>query len=573
MKNLRFDRLVIVSHTSNSARQLRFQKRFNLVTAKDNGVGKSSLVKSIFWALGCSPRFDTNWKSLNCEVLLEFSIDNENYKVGRRNNSICLEKPDGRVISFPKITGEFSSIISDTFNFKVKLPNRDTDQLEVPPPSYYFLPFYIDQIEGWKSLWSSFHGLGQYAQWQNAIVKYHTGYTTSEYFDLEDEIYEYKLKSTEELNDINKIDSAMEIVERYLPKEDIALDNDELKDIIKYLEDDLCNLSNLQKNYLSKINSFSNEKYTLEIQLKIARQVADEIEKDYLFAVEKIEGDELECPTCGTIHDNSLLSRASILSDKRAAENQVNIIEKEICKIDDQIKEITPELNNIKEEIIRIRGKYKEKNKNLKELVSGMASGSVQRKVRKVKLEKQVKINDYNEISKNIKKEQGMLLSKDAKKDIDNYFLTTFAYFLRELKANSVDISTIRNPLNYKKVENAGGGAAEVIRAILAYQLAVYKQIRKFGSEVLSPLVVDTPNQQDQTGLNYENMIELLMATPSDNSQMIICAVDNSSMLKYKDVAHIIDLDERKILLKEEYYILSDMVTNLFNIADNVSDN
>lgn len=391
MKNLRFDRLVIVSHTKKSARRLKFQKRLNLVTAKDNGVGKSSLIKSIFWALGCEPKFDSNWESLNCEVLLEFSIDEKPYVVGRRNNSVCLKLPDKKPIRFPKITGDFSALISKATNFKVKLPNRNTDDLEIPPPSYYFLPFYIDQLESWKKLWASFINLGQYAYWQNNVIKYHTGYICPKYFDLEEDVYDYKKKAAKELDDVSKIDAAIEVVETYIPRKDIALDEEELKDIIHILKVDLASLSKMQAQYLKKVNSLSNEKYTLQAQLKIAKEVAQEIEKDYLFAVEKIDSDSLECPTCGTIHDNSLLSRASILSDKMAAEDQISIIEKGIRKIDKEIEGIKPEQKEVEEEINKIRKKYREKNKSLKAMVAGMASGSVQRKVKKIRIEKKNK--------------------------------------------------------------------------------------------------------------------------------------------------------------------------------------
>lgn len=138
---------------------------------------------------------------------------------------------------------------------------------------------------------------------------------------------------------------------------------------------------------------------------------------------------------------------------------------------------------------------------------------------------------------------------------------------MRELRANSFDISTINSPLNYKKVEAAGGGGAEVIRAILAYQLAVYEQMRKYGNAALSPLVIDTPNQQDQTGLNYEKMVELLVSIPSENGQMIMCAVDNPSIQKYKEAAHVIELDDKKVLLKKDYSDLSDSITDFFNTA------
>ena len=82
MQSLKFKRLVLVSDTTKSANQFTFQEQFNLITGKNNSIGKS-LVKNIFWALGCEPEFDETWKQLDCKALLEFSIGDNLYAVLR----------------------------------------------------------------------------------------------------------------------------------------------------------------------------------------------------------------------------------------------------------------------------------------------------------------------------------------------------------------------------------------------------------------------------------------------------------------------------------------------------------
>ena len=142
MKSLQFKRLVLVSDTTKSANQFIFQKRFNLITGKNNSIGKSTLVKNLFWALGCDPEFDDNWKSLNCKAMLEFSISERNYIVVRVNNTIIFGRKGQDYRKFYNITGEYSEIISKLVQFTAKLPSRgDTSELETPPPAYYFLPF------------------------------------------------------------------------------------------------------------------------------------------------------------------------------------------------------------------------------------------------------------------------------------------------------------------------------------------------------------------------------------------------------------------------------------------------
>ena len=171
MKSLKFGRLVLVSDTTRSANQYEFQKRFNLITGKNNSVGKSSLLKNLFWAIGCEPGFDQNWKSFDCKALLEFSIGDNYYKVVRYNDIIVIGKKWENYKKYFRITGEYSELISEIVNFRAKLPNRaDIPELETPPPSYYFLPFYIDQLRSWSSPWDSFTKLGQYSSWKSTMM-------------------------------------------------------------------------------------------------------------------------------------------------------------------------------------------------------------------------------------------------------------------------------------------------------------------------------------------------------------------------------------------------------------------
>lgn len=145
MRNLKFTQLLVLSTSNNSANQFRFSPSLNLITSKDNSAGKSTVVKLLFWGLGCEPELDHAWKSLDCKTLVEFQIGSKSYSVKRYKNSISIKDGINDYQSFTKITGEYSKVFADIVGFKALLPNRESEDLEVPPPSYYFLPFYIDQ--------------------------------------------------------------------------------------------------------------------------------------------------------------------------------------------------------------------------------------------------------------------------------------------------------------------------------------------------------------------------------------------------------------------------------------------
>jgi hypothetical protein len=484
MKSLQFKRLVLVSDTTKSANQFKFGQRFNLITGKDNSIGKSSLVKNLFWAIGCDPEFDENWKSLDCKAMLEFSIAGENYVVVRVNNTIVFGNHDTGYAKYYKITGDYSNVISTLVGFNPKLPNRaDEPELETPPPAYYFLPFYIDQLRSWTTPWNSFGNLSQYAGWKPTIVKYHTGYLTSEHFEFEEELFEYRDQKREADEEVKLINTALDIVEKYVPKTSLAISTDEFEVITSEVEEELGELASNQELVINDLTQQQSSRYHLSNQLNIAKRSIIEIDDDYKFSVEYIEGDEVECPLCGTVHDNSIISRASILADKQQAEDQVTLIQDEMNDVEAKISHLQEGLDDIRRRISSINEKYRKVDEssgeevlNLNSIVDGFASRSVQRNVEESKTQKESLSKNIQDKQAELKKEQKNLLAKEEREELGSMFLGLLTEFLAKLNAKGVNLNKVKHPSDYNKIFGSGG-AAECTRAALAYQMAVFRQI------------------------------------------------------------------------------------------------
>ena len=187
MKGLQFQRLVLLSDSKRTANQFTFPKRFNLVTGNDNSIGKSTLVKSLFWAIGCNPHFDNDWKSNDVKTILYFTVNQIKYVVSRYADGIYFGAEGFQLTKYSKITGQFSEDFSEIVGFDLLLANRN-EGIDRPPPAFYFLPFYIDQKKSWDEPWNGFEGLGQYARFKPSLIKYFSGYLPKEHFDLEEDI-------------------------------------------------------------------------------------------------------------------------------------------------------------------------------------------------------------------------------------------------------------------------------------------------------------------------------------------------------------------------------------------------
>lgn len=565
MKNLLFKRLVVASDTLKSGNQFEFKPRFNLITANDNSFGKSTLAKLLFWTLGGDPVLDVTWTSFDVRCLVDFSVGNDTYQAGRYGNTMFLRRQNGRWEKFPKITGAYSEAFAEIVGFEALLPNRnDSTKLETPPPAFYFLPFYVDQQRSWSQAWNGFINLEQYSKWQKTIIEYHTGYLLPEFFMFEEKIAARNLEKKSAEVEVRKIETAIDVVKKYLPtsSKTVALSKGEFDSLVAEASEDIAKLQAKQEELLRMIAEIQAERLYLLSQLDLAKLASAELEKDYTFSVECVEGESLLCPLCGTVHDNSSPKRASILADKEEADSQVIQLNGKIERLDKKLARSQERLEITCSDTEAINKKYKplETSETTDEeaiqseslFLDSIASLAVQKHVQRTMETKVALIRTINSTNRNLRAEQKKLLSKEEREDLDAEFKDSLAKYIDDLKAQGVNLSPVESPLDYKKLYGSGG-AAESTRGILAYYMSVIRLAHKAENEVFSAVVIDTPNQQEQADFNYEKILKFLMDSVPSDSQLILCAMNRSEIQSYKNTAHVIELDENKILRDTKY--------------------
>jgi len=560
MPNLKYNRLLVLSDTLKAGNQFEFPNKLNLITADDNSVGKSTVVKLIFWVFGCEPYFDSTWEAFDCKVILDFSIDTEDYKIHRYKDIIHFKDSNSDYQKYIKVTGDFSIMLAELFSFKAKLPKRNTEVLETPPPAFYFSPFYIDQKKSWSQAWENFDKLGQYSNWKKVIINYHIGLLTPEHFEIEEDIYKNKELKKTIGDELTKLKTATNVINNYIPKTNATTEIDEFEVMTEEIKIELQELSENQEKVLNKITIDESERTYLQQQAIISENIIKQLDADYTFAVENVHEDKLECPLCGVLHENSVINRASILADKQQAEEQLKDIFKSLNRLERGIQKTNNELEEIRISIQKINEKYISENKNdlnLNQVLDVYASNKIQNKIEKTIEGKIVEENNIDEENDEYKKEQKALLSKEDKENINNYFIDTFSSYISTLDAEGVNLSKIKKPTDHSKVSKEGG-AAEGIRGILSYYLTIYLMVHKFGNEVVAPFVIDTPNQHEQSIKNYDNIVEILSNDLPIDSQLILCAMDNKHIEPFAKNAHVIRLDSKKILQEEMYLELKE---------------
>ena len=565
MKNLVFKRLVVASDTLKSGNQFEFKPRFNLITANDNSFGKSTLAKLLFWTLGGDPALDVTWMGFDVRCLVDFSVGNEPYQAGRYGNIMFLRRPNGQWEKFPKITGAYSEAFAEIVGFEALLPNRsDSTKLETPPPAFYFLPFYVDQQRSWTQAWNGFANLEQYAKWQKTIIEYHTGYLLPEFFAFEEKIAVQNLEKKSAEGEVRKIETAIEVVKTYFPQSSktVALSKGEFDALASEVSNDIAKLQAKQEELLGTIAEIQTERLYLQGQLDLAKLASAELDKDYTFSVECVEGESLLCPLCGTVHDNSSPSRASILADKDEADSQVMQLNGKIERLNKKLANSHEKLESTRAAIEVINSKYKslepsdtpdnQASAAESSFLDSIASRAVQKHVQRTMETKTALIRTIKSTNRTLRVEQKKLLTKDEREELNAAFKDSLAAHVQELNAQGVNLAPVESPLDYKKIHGSGG-AAESTRGILAYYMSVIRQVHKAKNEAFSAVVIDTPNQQEQADFNYEKIIKFLMETVPSSAQLILCAMNRDEIKHYKSAAHVIELDENKILKDAKY--------------------
>src|ERR1035438_876806 len=175
MKHLTISEIALLSNIDRKARRISFDPRRTILLGL-NQTGKSSLVKSIYHALGAEPaRLDQRWLNAEVKSLLKFAVDGKQYILTRDGSYYSAFDGDGNFIkSFTHVTDGLGPFLAEIFDFKLVLSARD-QRAQIPPPAFLYLPFYVDQDASWQAPWKGFARLMQYTGWTAAVAEYHAG--------------------------------------------------------------------------------------------------------------------------------------------------------------------------------------------------------------------------------------------------------------------------------------------------------------------------------------------------------------------------------------------------------------
>lgn len=555
MKSLRFEKLELLSAKEKKARTIEFHPRLTVINGA-NDVGKSSVIKSIYWAFGASPKsIHRTWREASVRTLLTFTVDGTRYSIMRSKDTYAIfDAAENLLLLTSSVTRELAPFIANLLNFRLVLASRKNVP-EIPPPAYAFLPFYVNQEASWDKPFAAFDDLGQYPNFKDALIDFHSGILGNDYYELEAE----KKKVRFELEDLERDRrSVVKAVERLgLDKSFSGLELSVVghEAAIERLLAHLRTLKERRQERAAKLAEVVDLRTLLDSQIRVAKLAISELEQDARFAA-TLEP-EVYCPICNTRHENDFAHRYGILDDRESCLEFISIANESIRRLAGDVQKVQGEIREADQLIEQVQATLAEKQGEV--TLGEVIRCEGQRAAAELF---QQQIGDINEKTgsllartSEIADEQKALRSPARREKIETFYAKLMSSFLRQLDVKNYDQEAVTK-INGRIVETG----SDQPRAVLAYDLALLHTIHEFGQAFTAPMVIDSPNQQDQDEVNVAAMIELIVGQIPEGGQTILGSVGLHGISPSD--AKVIEFTQKlSVLQATEYQAVNDRMT------------
>lgn len=538
-----FKDILIADVDKHTARYVEFQQGLNVITSTDNHVGKSSLLKSLYYAMGAEVKFDNTWGKSTKVTAVRVIINNQTYRFVRFLRRYAVFHEETLVLLTDSVTKGLAPKLEELFNFSIYLAEKsDARKIIQAPPAFTFMPYYIDQDIGWKGLYESFLSLDQFEK--NERIKsiyFHLGLYNRSTIEKMGERDRYKneiIALQKREKDIRiTLDALLDEIENLV----IADNEDELekhliipKERIAYLVDEAGKVRN-------RIQELQTTLQQHEYQLSVI------IEYKKIKTPEEHDTKSIHvCPRCGYEFDDEIYSLV------RNGYNQSNeeYLLQQIQMIIGSIKE---DLRKQETEYIRLMTKLQEQEKAYDETQDAYDAYIRHRGLRETVRKLQMEL-DENTVAQRDKEEEIKTINKElrnieGKKDIeDNY--------IENVKRNIVKLSAWDSSFEgkFKLLTPITAQGSLEGKIVLSQYVGLFQTMDGIRSSVIRfPFVVDSPRGNEASDASSRDILDLIVGI-SSLPQVIMATVDYEKY-KVSEEAKIIKLVAMKKLLDEDTYI------------------
>lgn len=561
MERFQLQKLIVISEKEQKSKEILFKAGLNIILGK-NKTGKSSLIKSIFYTLGCEVKMEPSWKNTIDWYLLEFVYGEKAFQLIRHDKRFVLTEiidKNSFVLIDTTSFHEFCDYITlEVFHIDFPFITNDLKPINVTTPILWRFQ-YIDQDKGWNKVAESFTNMQYIRNWKEFSNKFVIGHQGEAYYKLKKEINLLKIDIEESKMKAKHFQELLEHINSTITPFENTKNIAENIDIVKSTILDLEQLERKKFSVTEKLSELKNIQYEKNLALKLLQGTIKELEHDHRFA--QTQEEVIVCPLCGTNHNNTLVERTEIIRDIQTGNELVKEfrkdlgdVEKEIADFSASLKQININLRNNKRFLenekqgISIANTYKAEGKQ--EFIN--ISLKEQEVINNIVLGKLGEIDKKNDELKPFE-------SRKRANEIREAFKSVYTEIL-----NNVNI-----PLSFLKlrdfVQVLDNTGSELPRLIYAYHISLYLYNVRNNRGIFKWLVVDTPNQQGQDDENLK-YIDNVMSELMDTNGQFILGTERETGFE-TNAANVIKLTKHKQALQPENFqrhkqLIEKIITN-----------
>ena len=549
--------ITIVDLTNKEAKRLTFAPGKNLLTSEKNHLGKSVVMKSIYYTLGADVYYPTPITKLNLLTYIDFSLDNHQYRVARLKNAFVVYCDDAFVGLYGSV-GAFEEKLSELFKLEINLVAKGEEGTIVRcPPAYYYLPYYVDQENGWAANSYSFDRMTQFdlPQRKNSYF-FHLGVLDSSYVTITKQQKTNNKQISVLDAAIKKLRTVVDTLKEGLDDTQMSFDTESLEKAIRARHAEIKSLlGDITKTRTSLI-----EAEDLKVQKEHEKEVLSKYIKKSPPPVEEPSTASVECPRCGMVFEQSTAQQLE----------KLYLFE----SLHDDYANICKELQLLERRIAQLKKKFATKQQRLAEFESSLESDReaydayVKSKATSKMLDEyrdQIAAN-ITEIerlrSENLGISKQLSVYGEEKDSINTSYLGHLGALFTGLDVPADQIADYSEPGSALIASGAYGP-----RCKIAQVLAFVETQRTNAPELITfPIVIDSPNVLEQDDEHLDAVIRTLLTWSKTDNQIIIASIQGKETAEELGNVNIITLTNEKnhLFNSSEYAEYEEEISSIF---------
>jgi hypothetical protein len=554
-----FRELYLFSPHDQTAKKIEFKEGINIITSnQENGTdrGKSVIMRSLYHALGAESYLDSKWDTKSKVYILKFLVDKNQFFIYRTDNLYKLFDGDKHLLFVCTRSRELAEKLKEITGFAVRLPGRN-DQLEITPPVYNYLPFFLDQDHYDGSHYTAFKNLQMYSNFKDSVLFYHLGIYDEAYFELRRQWERLTKTHNVHCERLDLLHAMQQDIESKLGAGSYSSDIEALrKDVELYRREYAEVFSKLNKSKL-KLIELRNNLLDLESLFAEMQSLSASNEKQI-----KQLGQH-KCPECGSV----ITDTVSLKSKRYNLEEDIIVVKNDLQT---SIQTVTHDIEFEEQkyaDFLQQLQIYDEKVKfnaaQIDDVIRYRGLCEIRESVVDEKKELVDAIDDENEELDVVKKKMSAYNAR--KKKVEDRYYSLLVSARTKFGLNEIE------PDKFKKMTtnfNASGSNKNI--ATVIWFLTVLSLRREFNPDAIEfPVVFDSPNNVETDNVKKHDLLQYILDN-TVSSQMILSSIGFVPSEFSHDDINLITLDNEKyhLLDSNSYEKYSPLLTELCDAGE-----